>query len=125
MVLRRVASLLKQSETSWRNQVVELATLSGWMVYFLEYPTRLVRNIRLPNMNRQGKGFPDLTLLRPPRLVYVELKRDRGPQGGGEHDHVNPTEEQLRWLAAFGGVPGIEPYVWRPSDWDEVVRVLT
>lgn len=61
-----------------------------------------------------AKGFLDLELVRSPRLIKVELKIDSS---------VRP--EQKEWIAAYAGIPGVEVYVWRPNDWDEIVRILT
>jgi hypothetical protein len=61
-------------------------------------------------------GFPDRVFVRPPRLVFVELKRLGGK--------VSP--EQRAWLMALETCPGIEVYLWTPADWmaGEVERVL-
>ena len=53
-------------------------------------------------------GFPDLVLLRPPRLVFAELK---GPRGKVQHD-------QALWLNGLEVVPYVEQYLWRPKDWE-------
>jgi hypothetical protein len=54
-----------------------------------------------------GVGFPDLILVKGPRLLAVELKREL----------LKPGEEQILWLDAFARVPGVEAYVWIPSEW--------
>jgi hypothetical protein len=66
-------------------------------------------------------GFPDLVLVRAQsvaysgRLIFSELKRE------GE----SPTLPQQKWLEAIGGsVEGVEHYIWRPSDLDNIVEIL-
>jgi hypothetical protein len=61
------------------------------------------------------RGFPDWILLRrsPPRAVAIELKRGTR----------QPTPAQQDWLDDFAAC-GIETHIWRPSDRDEIVRVL-
>lgn len=59
-------------------------------------------------------GFPDEVLLRPPRLVFAELKSEKGKL----------SVEQRAWLDELGQVPGIEAYCWRPSDMDTIAEVL-
>lgn len=59
-------------------------------------------------------GFPDEVLLRPPRLVFAELKSERG--------RLKP--EQEAWLEDLRQVPGVEVYQWRPEDMDAIVEVL-
>jgi hypothetical protein len=132
------------TETDFRAQVVQLATLCGWRSYFVEQSTReIVRRsgarVRVRNVNPAGVGFPDLVLVRArdARLIFAELKRDLGPRGGGEDQHVNPTTEQRAWLddltavAAFIGkatarigLPIVDVKVWRPRDMPEIERLL-
>jgi len=67
-----------------------------------------------PLSKADGKGFPDLVLVKPPRLVIAEVKRQK----------TNPNEYQREWLNDFAGVPCVEVYTWKPSDWDDIVSVL-
>jgi hypothetical protein len=83
-------------------QVRDLARLLGWRVYHTH------------DSRRSPEGFPDLVLVRPPRLLFVELKRE----GRG------PTLAQHGWLEALAAVPGVEVYLWRPGDWELVVATL-
>jgi hypothetical protein len=62
-----------------------------------------------------GAGWPDLVLVRPPRLIFAELKSESGQV------RANQTE----WLDVLRLLPAAETYLWRPSDWDELVEVLT
>lgn len=58
-------------------------------------------------------GFPDRVLVRD-RILYAELKRER----------TKPTDEQVRWLDKLASAGG-EVYLWRPSDLDEIGRILS
>lgn len=64
------------------------------------------------------KGWPDLTCCRAGKLVFIELKTEKG----------KITPEQREWLNDLNDVPGvIFSNVVRPSDWyagmlDEVLR---
>lgn len=88
-------------EKGWQEQVIQLAELYGWLVYH-PYDSR-----------RSAAGFPDLTLVRDERLIFAELKTDKG----------RLTIPQKAWLAALGHTP-VEVYVWRPRDFDEVHDIL-
>jgi hypothetical protein len=90
------------SERAFQQQVVELARLLGWTAY---HPWVSLHS---------AAGFPDLVLVRPPRLVFAELKSERG----------RVTAAQQRWLDLLGQVPGVEARLWRPGDWDEIVATL-
>ncbi len=65
-------------------------------------------------------GYPDVTLLRTgpnpgdTRLIVVECKSSRG--------RVSPAQRE--WLEDFSKVPGVEVYVWRPEDIDDVEPIL-
>jgi hypothetical protein len=59
-------------------------------------------------------GFPDEVLLRPSRLVFAELKSERGKL----------SAEQEAWLEDLGQVPGVEVYQCRPEDMDAIVEAL-
>jgi hypothetical protein len=89
------------SERDLQNAVTRLAELHGW-AWFHVHDSR-----------RSNAGWPDLVLIRPPRLVIRELKRE------GER----PTAEQEWWLAALRTC-GVDVGVWRPSMWGEIERIL-
>jgi hypothetical protein len=89
------------SEREWQWQVVRLARLRGWATYHT-FDSR-----------RSDPGYPDLTLCRGSRLVFAELKTDRG--------RLRP--EQVAWLSRLRAA-GAEVHVWKPRDWDTVMEVL-
>jgi hypothetical protein len=60
-------------------------------------------------------GFPDLVLVRPPRVMFVELKSERG--------RASPSQrEWLDRLSRCESAP--EVGIWRPRDFDELVERL-
>lgn len=59
-------------------------------------------------------GLPDLMLLRAPRLVFAELK--------SEHGRVLPS--QTRIIDELRKVETVDTYLWRPSQEQEIWRVL-
>jgi VRR-NUC domain-containing protein len=63
---------------------------------------------------RSMPGFPDIVMVRPPSVLFVETKTDRGRM----------TPAQQVWMQALQQCPGIETYVWRPDDWDGIVSRL-
>lgn len=92
------------SEREWQAQVEEYARLRGWLTYH----TRDSRG--------STEGFPDLVMVRRGVIVVAELKTEKG----------QPSIEQYQWLYELAGVGftfgGV--YLWRPSDWPEVERVM-
>jgi len=85
--------------------VLETAQLFSWLRAHFR-AARTSRGWRTP-VEADGKGFPDLVLVRAGRMKVVELKGD-----GGKLSH-----EQELWLAAFSTVPNVEVHVWSPAEW--------
>lgn len=98
------------SEKEFEGQVKELALRFGWRYY------HTWRSIHSP------AGFPDCVLVRPPRLVFAELKSEVG--------EVSPAQEE--WLADLREIEfawdnpdsPVEVYLWRPSDFEQIAEVL-
>lgn len=84
-------------------EVRKLAKLCGWL-YYHTYRSK-----------RSPAGFPDLVLVRPPRIVYAELKSKDG----------KVTPEQKIWLDKLAGCPQNEVYLWRPDELQEIADVLS
>lgn len=89
-------------ETDFQANVTQLAELSGWWVWH-DTDSR---------MNRAG--LPDLILIRPPRVVFAELKSEKG--------RLRPAQRAV--LELLDRCPGVEAYTWRPSDWEAVKACL-
>lgn len=85
------------TEKAWQAQVLQMATLYQWLVF---HPF---------DARRSTAGYPDLTLVRPPSLVFAELKTAKG--------RLAPA--QIEWLGNLRAA-GQEAYVWRPDDFDAV-----
>lgn len=90
------------SERHLREQVRDLCRVFGWQMAFTQY------SLRSP------KGFPDLVLLRPPRIIFAELKSEGG----------RTSPEQDQWLGELRQVPGMEVHLWRPADIEYIAEVL-
>ena len=88
------------TEKQFEAQVRQMAKMFGWLYYhtFLS--------------KWSSAGFPDCVFVRE-RVIYAELKSETG----------QPTPEQYEWLEALADA-GQEVYLWRPSDFDEVARIL-
>jgi hypothetical protein len=91
----------KLTEARFMAQVVEYARLMGWRTYH----TR--------RSEGSEAGFPDLVLVRRPRIVWAELKSERG----------KATPQQLVWLLELLECRQ-EVYLWRPEDWPRIERIL-
>lgn len=92
------------TEKQWQKQVVQLAIQLGWKKAYHTFDSR-----------RSQSGFPDLVLVRD-RILYAEIKRM--PRVASPL-----TATQREWLDALAAAGG-ETYLFRPSDLDEIARVL-
>ncbi len=92
------------TEAQLQRLVMSLAAACGWQLRYHTHDSR-----------RSDKGFPDCVFLRRDRLVFAELKSQKG--------RVRP--EQRVWLDALEASPA-EVYLWRPADYvsGDVERVL-
>ena len=104
--------LMVQSEKEFQRSVIEYARMMGWRIHHTR--PALTQSGRWITPVQGDVGFPDLVLCRPPRLIFAELKSERG----------KPSTDQMEWLDALRAC-GVEVYLWRPSDWETVVDVLT
>jgi hypothetical protein len=76
-------------------QIRGLAKAHSWLTYHVF------------DARRSEEGYPDLTLVKPGRLIFAELKSEKGKL----------SHEQAVWLDMLRhSIPGIEVYCWRPRD---------
>ena len=90
------------SERELTAYVRDVARVLGWR----RYHTWLSKH--------SPAGFPDEVLVRSGRLIFAELKSERGKL----------SDEQEAWLEELRGVPAVEVFVWRPADMDAIAEVL-
>ena len=100
------------TEADWQKTVIDYAHMQGWIVAHFR-PARTEKGWRTA-VSADGKGFPDLVLVRPPRVIFSEIKGATGEL----------SYNQIPWWQALAQCPGIEYYVWRPRDWGTVQWVL-
>ena len=90
------------TEKELQAQVQQLAKLGGWQFYHTW------------NSIHSAPGFPDNVMAKTPRLVFMELKTELG----------KVTAAQQKWLEILATVPGVEVYLFRPSEFEEIKKVL-
>lgn len=100
----------RESEKSFQARVVALAQTCHWATYHTW------------NSLHSAAGFPDLVLVRRRRaeavgrVIFAELKTARG----------KVSAAQRAWLDALANtnIDRVEVYVWRPADFEQIVKVL-
>lgn len=103
------------SEEGFQQLIIEYAQKMGWMAAHF-------RSVRIQRADgswyyatpagADGEGFPDLVLSRE-RIIIAEIKKQKGRR----------SHAQLRWAYALARAKA-EYYCWRPSDWEEIEKVL-
>lgn len=92
----------KVTEAQFLRQVRDLSRMLGWSTFH-------------PFLSKWSeRGWPDIVLCRPPRLILAELKSDRGTL----------TADQERWQELLRACPGVEVAVWRPVDLQAIAELL-
>ncbi len=115
MVAMEITSTLsKGPEAVLQAKIMDMARLFGWRRTHFRTAYQPGAERWVTPMSGE-KGFPDLVLVRPPRLIFAELKSKTG----------RLSLDQELWLADLERIPtGIEVYLWRPSDIDEIQAIL-
>ena len=103
------------SEADFQRTVIDYAHLRGWLVAAFR-PCESRKGWRTP---MQGDvGYPDLTMARGGRVVFAELKSEKG----------RTSNWQAAWQDALAPTWDFptqhETHIWRPSSWPEIERVL-
>ena len=90
-------------EKELQTNIIRLATFRGWHHYHT-YDSR-----------KSAFGWPDLVLCRPPHLLFIELKSEKGV--------LSPY--QVNWLNLLGKCNQVA-MVWRPKHWHDgtIERIL-
>lgn len=101
------------TEAELQDTILDATKRFGW--YRAHFRPALTKHGWRTPVAGDGQGFPDLILLRGPRLVVAELKQ-KGKK---------PTAAQKEWLDRWKAVPCAEVYVWRPDDLDDALEILT
>lgn len=96
---------------SWEDTVIATARVLGWRVAHFRAVETKRRGWQVP-VAADGAGWPDLTLVRE-RVVFAELKSGTGKM----------TDDQVAWMARLRAA-GQEFYIWRDTDYDDVVATL-
>ncbi len=111
------------TEKDFQAAVIDYAELNKWIVFHVHDSRRQVRDRRTGDDllvgDWQARGYPDLTLVRPPRVVFAELKIQPPTSKKGRL-----TAPQQEWADALGQCDGVAHYVWRPGDWPQIEEVL-
>ena len=93
------------TEADLQTRVEDVARTAGWLCY----------SVRRADLGRvTDRGFPDLVLVKPPRVAFIELKTDAG--------RIRP--EQQTWLDELELCDTVTSAVVRPKHVDALLDYL-
>lgn len=104
---------IEQSEAVFQASVEQLATTLGWEWMHIRPGMNERGRYRTPISGTLGAGWPDLVLVKADRLIFAECKSQKGKLTGRQVWVLNTLE-----------ATGHEVFCWRPSDWDDIVKIL-
>ena len=91
------------TEKDFQETVTSRAEDLGWWWY------------HVADSRRSRPGFPDLVLVKPPKVIFLEVKREKG----------RLTVAQADVLAMLSDCSEVQAAVVRPTDWGQVVEWLS
>ena len=104
---------IKISEADLQTAIVDLAHLYGWHVAHFR-PAMTTHGWRTP-VSADGKGFPDLCMVKGNKLIFWEVKSGR----------QLPSKEQTEWLERLSHIDGVTVGVVYPDNWDCIYMTLS
>lgn len=107
MSLKRIT----MTGTDLQQTIIEYAHIKGWRIAHFR-PALTKKGWRTP-VSGDGEGFPDLIMVRPPRVVVFECKSEK----------EKVTTKQVAWLGMFREC-GLLSRVVRPHNWNDIVKWL-
>jgi len=102
--------MMPETENDFMTWVLMLAKLFGWKVAHFR-AARTNKGWRTP-VQADGKGFPDLVLVKGDKLIFVELKSKKGKL----------STEQRAWLQTLCHAATV--CIWRPGDRESIQKIL-
>jgi hypothetical protein len=93
------------TERDFQATVIDMARTYGWIVGFTH------------DSRKSEPGEPDLRMIRPPRVIFAELKTVKGRISKGRWNKSGrwlPGQDE--WGEALASCPWVEYYLWRPTD---------
>ncbi len=99
---------LRVSEAELQSGIIAAAHAYGYKVAHFR-PAKTAKGWRTA-VAADGRGFPDLVIAKPGRLIFAELKSSVGLL----------TDAQRGWIESLPNA-----YVWTPKDWpDRIHHIL-
>lgn len=102
---------IKITEKQFSSQVEDLFDLYQWT--WTHFRPGMMQSGRWVTPLSGFKGFPDYCAVKKDKLIFLELKSDKG----------KTSPSQKIWLSKLKDA-GCDVYVFKPSDFEKIVEVL-
>jgi hypothetical protein len=131
MTRRALNAAGELNEAGFQAQVIGLARVYGWRIYHAPDNRPAGRSGKPQRLAApEGRGFPDLVLVKGPRLIFAELKTRTGRLQPGQEEWLEALREVDKAIiqsCEYQGPdqpPSVEAYLWRPADWGLIQATL-
>jgi len=114
--------VIKTSEKEFQSQIIDLAHRLGW--YIVHFRPAMTKDGWRTPVQGDGAGFFDCIMFKPPRIIFAELKSEKGKLTKGFFTKRRYTMGEEDWLEVLQRCQAVETYVWRPTDFETIVRIL-
>lgn len=107
----------RKPEDDFMATVIDEARLNGWHVWHFHTSMRLINDGGRKRLvgDSMAKGFPDLVLARPPKLILAELKSATG----------RLSDDQKIAKQILEQCTEVEYHLWKPKNQTEIGDILT
>lgn len=129
---------MKVSEKDFSSQIEDLLKIYQWRWTHFR-PAWSSKGYRTPI--KGDRGFPDIVAVRPPRLLFIEVKSEEAKLTVEQEEWIGVLEQCQKTIILAAqklkrgevtidlesSAPTVtlpEVYVWRPSDFDKVKVLL-
>jgi len=100
------------TEAQFQSSLIKWAKTFGWRVH-AERPAQYSDG-RWATHVQGDAGWPDLVLVRPPRMIFAELKVGKNKL----------SDAQIAWWRVLTAT-STEVYEWRPEQWSQILAALS
>lgn len=113
----------KISENVFQSEVIKAARIHGWKI--AHFRPAMTKHGWVTAVAGDGAGFPDCVLIREQRLIFAELKSDKGKLHPQQKEWLESLKAGQSVVRRNGGeYVSYEVYLWRPSDIDTIWEIL-
>lgn len=100
-------------EREWQKQVERWLDVYGY--WWMHIPSNVIVCTRCGHKNYRGikRGFPDILAIKPPHILWIELKRERG--------QLEPEQTQVGQMLLACGQRWIHA---RPRDRESLLNLI-